>query len=73
MIVLWCDGKSQDMGKNCKKTNDDKEEGDEDVSAITKRTKSEERELEDGIHKLHSDEYDYGQYRLWARMIRNNQ
>ena len=71
-IVLWCDGKSQDMGKNRKKTNDDKEEGDEDVSAITKRTKSEERELEDGIHKLHSDEYDYGQYRLWARMIRNN-
>ena len=30
----------------------------------------------EGIQKLqsiHSDDYDYGQYRLWARMIKNNQ
>ena len=79
-ILLWCDGKSQDTSsKKRKKTNDDEEEGDEDVPAGGKHTKSacaEERELEDGIHKLqsiHADDYGYGQYRLWARMIRNNQ
>ena len=78
-ILLWCDGKSQDMsGKKRKKTNDDEEEGDEEVSAVNKRTKSasaEEKELEEGIHKLqsiHADNYDYGQYRLWARMMKNN-
>ena len=30
----------------------------------------------EGIHKLqsiHADNYDYGQYRLWARMMKNNQ
>ena len=74
-ILLWCDGKSQDTsGKKRKKKNDD-EEGDEEVSAVTKHAKSasaEEKELEDGIHKLqsiHADEYDYGQYRLWAGTI----
>ena len=24
-------------------------------------------------YKIHSDDYDYGQYRLWARLIKNNQ
>ncbi len=79
-ILLWCDGKSQDTsGKKRKKTNDDEEEGDEEISGVNKRTKSanaEEKELEEGIHKLqsiHSNDYDYGQYRLWARLIKNNQ
>ena len=66
-------------GKKRKKTNDEEEDGDEEVSTVSKRTKSasaEEKELEEGIQKLqsiHSDDYDYGQYRLWARMIKNNQ
>lgn len=65
-ILLWCDVKSQDTsGKKRKKTND----GDEEMSAVSKRTKpasAEEKELEEGIHKLqsiHADDYDYGQYR----------
>ena len=79
-ILLWCDGKSQDNGgKKRKKASEDEGEGEEEVSTISKRTKSasaEEKELEESIHKLqsiHADNYDYGQYRLWARMIRNNQ
>jgi hypothetical protein len=70
-ILLWCDGKSQDTsGKKRKKVTDDEEEGDEEASGVSKRTKSasaEEKELEEGIHKMqsiHSDGYDYGQYRL---------
>jgi hypothetical protein len=77
---LWCDGKSQDTsGKKRKKVTDDEEEGYEEASGVSKRTKSasaEEKELKEGIHKLqsiHSDGYDYGQYRLWARLIKNNQ
>lgn len=68
-ILLWCYGKSQDT-----KTNDN--EGDEEASAVTKQAKSpsaEEKELEEGIQSIHADEYDYGQYRLRARMIRNSQ
>ena len=80
-ILLWCDGKSQDTSrKKRKKTNDDEEEGDEERLGISKRTKSasaEEKELEEGIlyklQSIHSDDYDYGQYRLWARLIKNNQ
>ena len=49
-ILLWCDGKSQEMsGKKCKKTNDEEEDGDEEVSTVSNRTKSasaEEKELE---------------------------
>ena len=49
------------------------------MSAGSKHAKSasaEEKDLEEGIQKLqsiHGDEYDYGQYRLWARMIKNHQ
>ena len=46
------------------------------VSKCTKSASAEKKELEEGIHKLqsiHADNYDYGQYRLWARMIKNNQ
>lgn len=45
-ILFWCDRNSQDNEEN--KINNDEEEGNEDVSAITKRTKSasaEERSL----------------------------
>ena len=56
-IRLWRDGKSQDMsGKKHKKMNDD-EESEEEVSAVSKRTKSasaEQKELEEEIHKLQS-------------------
>ena len=78
-ILLWCDGKSQDMSrKKHKKINDDEEEGDEEVSAVSKCTKSasaEEKELEAfrKLQSIHTDNYDYGQYRLWARMMKNNQ
>lgn len=67
-ILLWCDGKSPHSSG---KKNDDEDES-EEVSAISKCAKSastEEKELAEGIHKLQSDDYDYGQYRLWARMI----
>lgn len=60
--LLWCDGKSQEnSGKKHKKINDD--EGEEEVSAVSKRTKSasaEEKELEEGIHMLqsiHADDF----------------
>ena len=74
-ILLWCDGKSQDTSGKKRKKND-VEDGDKEVSGVTKHAKSgsaDEKELEEGIHKLqsiHADDYDYGQYRLWARMIR---
>ena len=79
-ILFWRDGRSQETSKRKrKKTNDDEEDVDEEVSAGSKHTKSasaEEKDLEEGIQKLqsiHGDDYDYGQCRLWARMIKNNQ
>ena len=46
------------------------------LSASIQNLQELRKTLEEGIHKLqsiHADDYDYGQYRLWARMIRNNQ
>ena len=76
-IILWCDGRSQDTSRRKrKKTNDDEEDVDEEVSAGSKHASAEEKDLEEIIQKLqsiHGEDYDYGQCRLWARMIKNNQ
>ena len=81
-ILLWCDGKNtvqETSGKRHKKTRDDESEDQEEAVLSSKRVKSstaEEKMLEEGIEALqsiHGDDYDYGQYRLWARMIKNHQ
>ena len=74
-ILLWCDGKSEKSGKKPTEEDDDEE----DSATTTKRAKTaglEEKELEENIYELqsiHADKYDYGQYRLWGRMIMNKQ
>ena len=59
--------------------NKQKKTQDDEMSAGSKHTKSasaKEKDLEEGIQMLQSiygDDYDCGQCRLWARMIKNNQ
>lgn len=83
-ILLWCDGKSQDSSRRKRKktVNQDEDEDEVELTTTGKRATSaksagaEEEEMEENIHELqsiHADNYDYGQYRLWARMIKNKQ
>ena len=80
-ILLWCDGKSQVVvGRKRKHGEGDGEKEDTSTDKTCSSAKSSaqahEIELEENISKLqtiHEDKYDYGQYRLWARLIENHQ
>jgi len=80
-ILLWCDGKSQVVIGRKRKHGED-EHGEKENTATDKTcsakssAQAHEIELEENISKLqtiHEDKYDYGQYRLWARLIINHQ
>ena len=74
-ILLWCDGKELSTGRKRKNLSRDEE----DMPNSSKRSTSfaaEEEELEKYISELqeiHGDKYDYGEYKIWARMIKNRQ
>ncbi len=80
-LLLWCDGKSQVVVGRKRKHGEDEHGEKEDTSTDkTSKAKSSaqahEIDLEENISRLqtiHEDKYDYGQYRLWARLIINHQ
>ena len=72
-ILLWCDGQVQVTSTSGRKRKQD----DAETERMPKRAASgEEAELQEHIHELqeiHGDKYGYGEYRIWARMIKNQQ
>ncbi len=75
-ILLWCDGQVQVTSTFGRKRKQD----DAETESVPKRAASsasgEEAELQEHVHELqniHGDKYDYGDYRIWARMIKNHQ
>ena len=74
-VLLWCDGKDSSTGRKRKSLSRDEE----DMPSSSKHSTSfatEEEELEKHVSELqeiHGDKYDYGEYKIWARMIKNRQ
>lgn len=74
-IILWCDGKDPDKDESGRRrkrstTGGENEEGSANKRAST--AQAYEIELEENVSKLqaiHEDKYDYGQYRLWSRLL----
>lgn len=74
-ILLWCDGKDVSTGRKRKNLSRDEEDMPSSSKHSTNYT-SEEEELEKYVSELqeiHGDKYDYGEYKIWARMIKNRQ
>ena len=74
-VLLWYDGKELSTGRKRKTLARDEE----DMPGSSKHSTSfasEEEELEKYVTELqeiHGDKYDYGEYKIWARMIKNRQ
>lgn len=74
-ILLWCDGQGQATSSSGRKRKQHDTETEIAPKCAASNASGEEK-LEEYISELqeiHGDKYDYGEYRLWARMIKNHQ